>query len=93
MVLQPLTHARRGGPHLDPEIAQMRRRPDARSQQMGRPMNRPDDRMTSRPRNSVSRPPTRAFTPTQRGPSNNSSLTWVSVEIDKFSRIRVPGSR
>ncbi len=28
--------------------------------------------MTSRPRNSVSRPPTRAFTPTQRSPSNSS---------------------
>ena len=46
----------------------------------------PDDTMTSLPRNSVSRPWTSALTPTQRVPSNRSSLTWVSADIVRLAR-------
>ena len=49
----------------------------------------PEERMTSRPRNSCSRPSTSALTPTQRVPSNSSSLTCVSVEIVRLARLRV----
>ena len=90
MILQSLSHAGHCRAHLDPHVAEMRRGPDAGAQQMRRRMDRPDERITSRPRNSVSRPPTCAFTPTQRSPSNSSVETCVSVDIVRFSRIRVP---
>jgi len=49
----------------------------------------PQESTTSRPRNSCSLPSTTAFTPTQRVPSNRSSLTCVLVEIVRLARLRV----
>ena len=49
--------------------------------------------MTSFALNEVSLPPTRAFTPVHLAPSNRSSITCVSVEMRRFARMRVTGSR
>ena len=53
----------------------------------------PDDRITSRARNSCSLPSTIAFTPTHRVPSNTSDFTWVLVEMVRLGRLRVSVSR
>ena len=83
--------------HLDAEIAQIGRpgRCPARNRCAGEWIA-PDETMTSprlATRNSVSLPATSALTPTQRVPSNSSRWTWVSAEIVRLSRSRVPGSR
>ncbi len=48
----------------------------------------PEDKITSRPRNSCCFPSTIAETPTHRRPSNSSWVTDVRVEISKFGRFR-----
>ena len=97
MVHQPLADPRHIGHDLDAEIAQIAGRADPGAQQMRRRMDRPRRHDDLAPglatRNSVSLPWTSALTPTQRVPSNSSPLTWVSAEIVRLSRSRVPGSR
>ena len=93
MILQALPDARKRGPHLDPQVPQMRRRADPGAHQMRRGMNGAagqDDLLAAE----LLRPASDDRLHADAALTLKDQLgCLVSVEIVRFSRIRVPGSR